>query len=228
MYFQGSNPKEIHRRFFCIFHVYRTAKAGQGTGGHMADETDTTAAAAGTTATAAEQQPANAATTGAEPGNQTEQARTFSQADLDRIVTERLAKEKAKTEAVLKRAQDDAERKAAEEQGRYQELYTKVQAELEAERNRARAAELANMRRDTAAKFGLPDGLAKRLQGETPEELERDAQDLLADLPKPAAPNINAGNAPGNTGAGKSYLGGLSEQEFAARFGVRADLLSKQ
>ena len=39
--------------------------------------------------------------------------RTFTQADVDRIITERLTKEKAKAESMATKAREDAERKAA-------------------------------------------------------------------------------------------------------------------
>lgn len=174
----------------------------------------------------AEQQPQDAAPTGAEPGNQTEQARTFSQADIDRIVTERLAKEKAKSEAAVKRAQEEAEAKRLAEQGEFQKLYEQAQAKMQEAEERARALELAGIRRDVAARLNLPAGLVDRLRGEDEAAIEADAKALIAALPKPAAPDINAGNVGG--GKPQSWLGGLSKQEFAARFGVKAELLDNQ
>ena len=168
----------------------------------------------------AAEQPANAAPTGAEPGQQTEAARTFTQAELDRIVTERLAKEKARTEAAVKRAQDDAEAKRLAEAGEFKALFEKATAELEAERQARKALELAGLRRDTAARYSLPAALADRLRGETADELDADAQELLKSLPKPAAPNINAGDAPGQTA---KLPGGMTEasiREQATRLGV--------
>ncbi len=48
-------------------------------------------------------------------------------------------------------------------------------------------AELFNAKRNAvAAKYGLPDALADRLKGETPEELEEDAKALAALVVKPA------------------------------------------
>lgn len=152
--------------------------------------------------------------------------RMFTKAEVEALVRDRLAGAQRKADEQAAKARADAEAKALREQGEYKTLYEKLQAELDAERQRTRELELAGLRRDVAAKFQLPDGLARRLQGETLEELEADAQDLLAAIPKPQAPNINAGNAPANVGV--SHLGGLSPQEFAARFGVRADLLGKQ
>lgn len=58
-------------------------------------------------------------------------------------------------------------------------------ARLEAERKAQeakRAAERAKAVSDLAAKYGLPPAVAERLTGETPEELEADAQKLAAEL----------------------------------------------
>ena len=173
-----------------------------------------------------EQQPAAGAPTGAEPGQQTEPARTFSQADVDRIVAERLERAERKAADKAEKARQDAEAQALKEQGKFQELYQKAQADLERLAAEKRALELAALRRDAAAKHQLPAVLVDRLRGETAEELDADAQQLLAALPKPAAPDINAGNAAGKAASG--VYGGLSAQEFAARFGVRADLLGRQ
>ena len=124
----------------------RTAKTGAR---NMADEqTQPTAEA--------EQQPQDAAPTGAEPGNQTEQARTFSQADIDRIVTERLAKEKAKSEAAVKRAQEEAEAKRLAEQGEFQKLYEQAQARLQEAEERAKTLQIEGIKRDVAQRLNLP------------------------------------------------------------------------
>jgi hypothetical protein len=146
----------------------------------MADETNTANSGA-------EQDTATAT------DNSGEQQRTFTQADLDRIVTERLAKEKQRAEAQATKARADAERKAAEEQGQWQKLAEQYKTEAEAERQRAQAATLAVLRRDIAAKMNVPAVLADRLQGNTAEEMEADAKSLLAGLPKASLPTANAG-----------------------------------
>lgn len=136
----------------------------------------------------------------------------FTQADLDRILGERLAKEKQRTEAAAQKAREEAERKAAEEQGKFQELYQGTLAQLEKLAAEKRALEAAAMRREVAAKVNLPAALIDRLQGETADELEADAKALLAALPKPAAPNINAGSP-----AGVPPAGVMSEEERKLR-----------
>lgn len=128
------------------------------------------------------------------------ESRTFTQADLDRIVAERLSKEKQRGEAAAQRARQEAERKAAEEQGKWKELAEQYKTEAEAERQRAQAASMAVLRRDVAARLNMPAVLADRIVGETPEEMEADAKQLLAGLPKGASPTANAGNGARQSG----------------------------
>ena len=143
------------------------------------------------------------AATGADGESQNNgEQRTFTQADLDRIVTERLAKEKQRSEAASAKARADAERKAAEEQGEWKKLAEQYKTEAEAERQRALAATLAVTRRDIAVRLNVPVALADRLRGDTPEEIEADAKQLLAQLPKAGTPSANAGSGSKQPGAG--------------------------
>lgn len=157
----------------------------------MADETTTnTTADSGQTETGASGDNQNA-------GEQ----RTFTQADLDRIVTERLAKERQRSETAQAKAKADAERKAAEEAGEFKKLYEGTVSKLQEAEQRAAAAALAVTRRDIAARLNVPVALADRLQGSTPEEIEADAKQLMAALPKPGIPTANAGNGAKQPGA---------------------------
>jgi hypothetical protein len=159
--------------------------------------------------------------TGAEPGTKTEAAKTFTQTELDAIVTERLQRAQRKAEEATAKARTEAERKAQEEQGQFQKLAESLKAELEQERQARKAAELAGLRRDVAARRNLPAGLVDRLRGETEQEIEADAEALLAALPKPQAPNINAGDA---SSTSPKLPGGISEEALkqqAVRLGVK-------
>jgi hypothetical protein len=62
----------------------------------------------------------------------------------------------------------------------------KARAALEAEN---KTLKINQLKQSTASKLGLPDVLALRLQGETPEEIEADAKQLLEKLPKKTSPN---------------------------------------
>lgn len=155
---------------------------------------------------------------GAQPG-----AKLFSQAEVDRIVADRLDRERKASDVKAAKAREEAERKTAEEQGEFKRLYEMAQAKAAAAEQKARELELAGMRRDAAAKLGLPAALADRLKGETPDELEADAKAVLAALPKPAAPNINAtGGSANGTAADDDAL-----TAQAVRLGVNPEVFKK-
>lgn len=145
--------------------------------------------------------------------------RTFTQADVDRIITERLTKEKAKAESMAAKAREDAERKAAEEQGKFRELYEAAQQRIAETEARLKAAEIASIKREVAGKLNMPQALANRLQGGTLEEIEADAKELMAALPKPAAPNINSG-----TGNGATPTGATVDREMLLALGLNPNV----
>jgi hypothetical protein len=176
----------------------------------------------------------DAAAVAAEQGTQTptpEQAqpdatgekaeRTFTKAEVEALVRDRLAGAQRKAEEATKKATADAEAKALREQGEFRTLYEKEQARAAELEQRARSLEIAGIRRDVAARLQLPVGLVDRLRGDTEDEITADAQALLAVLPKPPAPNINAGDVSSKT---QTLPGGLTEaalRDQAVRFGVK-------
>ena len=150
---------------------------------------------------------------------------TFTQADVDRIVSERLQRAERKAADATAKATAEAEKRAAEEQGKWKELYEKTQAEVEAERVARRGLELGMLKDKVARTVGLPEKLAGRLQGEDEESLTADARSILADLPKPPAPNINSGSGGGTVVAGGGRYGGLTKEELAATYGLNPKYL---
>lgn len=187
----------------------------------MADEQAQPAADV-TTPPATEEKPVH---DGDATGKQAETTgKTFTQAEVDALITQRLERARKSAEDAANKARTEAERKAAEQQGEYQKLYEAAKAELTAAEQKAQALELATMRRDVAEKFSVPAALAGRLQGTTVEELEADAKALVAALPKPPPPNLNA------SGGGLPPSSGMSEQEriaTAARLGVSPKYFGK-
>jgi membrane protein involved in colicin uptake len=134
-----------------------------------------------------------------EPTNPAPQPETGKSAE-DRIKDMEAALKKANAEALkFRKAAEaiEAERKAKEEAELSEtEKLRKHAAELEAE---LKAARIATLQRDAAAKLNLPAELAPRLKGETLEELEADARELAKLLPKqPQQPHV----APTNPGGG--------------------------
>jgi len=175
-----------------------------------AQQTTTTAAETTTTDT----QAAQAATVQAD--------KTFTQADVDRIVKERLQRAEAKAQETAQKATQEAEAKALAEQGKFKELYEKLQADNAAATQRIKDMEMTSLRRDVASKLGLPAGLADRLRGDTAEALEADAKALLEAMPKAAAPNINASAGTGLTDA---QITKAQANELAAIYGVNPKYL---
>lgn len=96
---------------------------------------------------------------------------------------------KAKLEAD-EQAKEAAEAQRLKEQGEWKALAERAQAELEATKAQARSLELSMLRKDIAARVGLPAVLVDRLQGETPETIEADAKKLLESLPKPTVSGV--------------------------------------
>jgi hypothetical protein len=128
-----------------------------------------------------------------------------------------------KAQQTATKAQADAERKAAEESGKFKELYEAEIAKREQAEAQAKAAQLAMLRAKVAKDAGLPDGLASRLLGETEEELAADAKELLKTLPKPTPPNTNSGGGDGRV-PGQNPTG-LDPAELAAIYGVKPEYL---
>lgn len=121
--------------------------------------------------------------------------KTFTQAELDRVVSERLAREREKYsdyEAIKERA------------AQAEELSQKL-TETSA---RAEAAELSALRTAVSAEHGVP---VKHLTGSTEEELAAQAQELLEWRGTAAAVKRET-NSSGNTGSSS----GLSWSDRAA------------
>ena len=180
-------------------------------------------------ATAVEPQEQEAQTTptagDTQPG-QAQPERTFTQHDVDRIINERIAKERTKAESMAVKAREEAERKAAEEQGEFRKLYEKAQQQIAETEAKLQAAEIASIKRDVAARLNMPAALASRLQGEDESAIEADAKELMAALPKPTAPNINSGAGVGNAPR-VNLPAGVTEaslRDQAVRLGVNPDL----
>lgn len=116
----------------------------------------------------------------------------------------------------------EAEEAQLKEQNRYKELY-----EAEQKRVAEAAAKMAELERQTAAReiaqaAGIPQ-LWQRLQGSTKEEIEADAKALASILPKPTAPNLDAGAS----GKKTPVLTESQIREQAARLNVNPKYLTQ-
>ena len=98
---------------------------------------------------------------------------TFTQADVDRIVAERLKRERETTRT--KYADYDDLKATASEKATLEERVAEIERQARESEQRAIRAEIANAK-------GLTPSQAKRLVGSTREELEADADELLKDI----------------------------------------------
>lgn len=95
--------------------------------------------------------------------------------------------------AKLKKEQAEAEKKSAEEQGKFKELYEKAQAEAQEAKDKAAKIERELLVERIGVKHKLPAELRGRLQGDDEEALEKDAELLAKLIPaNAAAPDLDA------------------------------------
>ncbi len=110
-----------------------------------------------------------------QPNDDTSTGRTFTQADVDRIVADRLARERARYADY-----DDLKARAAEADKNKSQL-DKIVEKLDAAEKRAANLELESTRREVADELGLTLKQVKRLQGKTRDELLADGREYIAD-----------------------------------------------
>lgn len=106
--------------------------------------------------------------------------KTFTQAEVDAIVRDRLKRERDAT-ASKYADYDDLKAKAAEAEKSTSQL-DKMQQQLEAMAKRAEASERQTMIREVADELGISTKQAARLHGSTKDELLSDGKDFLADF----------------------------------------------
>jgi hypothetical protein len=103
-------------------------------------------------------------------------AKTFTQADLDRVVRERLERERAKY------ADYDELKAKAEDADKTKSKLDKMAEQMDALTKRAETAEIETARHRVAEKLGLTAKEANRLRGKTYDELLSDGNELVDDL----------------------------------------------
>jgi len=120
---------------------------------------------------------------------------------------ELIKKLRAEIKELSPKAKKAAELEAAEVKRKEAQMTEteKLAKELAEAKSRLRQVERIEMQRAAAEKAGLPLAYAKRLQGETPEELEADAKEMLDALPKAEkkTPSLSPTN-PGGAAQGET------------------------
>lgn len=137
-------------------------------------------------------------TTAAEPETTTEE-KTFTQAELDKIIADRLSREQKKRDEAVQKEREEAERKRLEEEQQYKELADKYREELEA----IKADALKSKKDSLLIKAGYTDEqievLRNTVTGETDEELTQSIEALRAVItPKPTYADPSAMNGGSN------------------------------
>lgn len=129
-----------------------------------------------------------------EPDKSTE-SKTFTQEDIDRIVKERLDREKAKRDKAVQKEREEAERKRLEEEGKYKEIAESLKSELDAIKGDALTAKKQALLAQAGYTAEQIDKYAKYVEGENDEDLKSAVEALKADIPpKPAYADPSAGN----------------------------------
>lgn len=117
--------------------------------------------------------------------------KTLTQEQVDKIVEERLARERKKFEdyddlkAQVEELKSAANAKAKEanesksESEKLTEQLQTLQSQVEEEKKARETAELRSLRAQVAADKGIPKAFVNRLTGSTQEELEEDADSIL-------------------------------------------------
>jgi len=157
---------------------------------------------------------APAATTDTPPEEPKAGMKQFTQAELDAIVTARLARASKQREEAEAKTKEKAEAEALKKNAEWQKLAEQRESELTQAQDKLKQVQLLELKRAAAAEYDLPKALIPRLQGETEEEIKADAEKLSAELPKPKPqPKISTTN-PGGSQTGES------EQERRRRLGI--------
>ena len=129
-----------------------------------------------------------------------------TQEELDRIIADRLARERKKYDGFDGYKADSEALKALQAQDlpgqvtKLTEQVSRLTADLQAEKDKSAAANLALLRGRIAREAGLPDALADRLTGADEKALRKDAE-TLAGL-------VNAGQKPAPMAEAESGSGG--------------------
>lgn len=123
--------------------------------------------------------------------------RTFTQAELDAIVKDRLERQKRASEAATEKAKKDAEAAVLAQQGEFKALAEQRQAELDVIKPKAdqvESLEAALHALLETQKAGLPKPILALLNKLPATEQASYLKDNAAELRKPVAPEINSGN----------------------------------
>lgn len=146
----------------------------------------------------ADEPPANPEPTPAEPNDGGEPEKRFTQADIDRIVKERIDRERKKADEAIAKEREEAERKKLEEANEFKSLYEKAQADLEAVRKEAEQTKLESLKTNLLANAGYTgeqlERVRKYIVGANEDEIKTSLEELKQDIPPKSGgvdPSVN-------------------------------------
>jgi hypothetical protein len=123
----------------------------------------------------------------AEPIDGGEPEKRFTQADIDRIVKERIERERKKAEELIAKEREESERKKLEEQNEYKSLYEKAIAEAEAIRKEAEREKVESLKTNLLVNAGYTNEQLERVRkyivGANEDEIKTSLEELLQDIP---------------------------------------------
>jgi len=135
-----------------------------------------------------------------------------------------------KMQKALREANTEAARRRKELEDRQKAEMTEAER-LKKDLDEERALRLGLMRESVAAKYGLPELLASRLQGGTREEMEEDARAVAAALPKPAAKSpgpVTPGNPGSKINLTREQVERMSVEEINKNWDAVQEALSRK
>lgn len=115
------------------------------------------------------------------------------QAHLDRVIEERLSRQRAQFKKQEEDAKQKAEQQRMAEQGEFKALADQRQLRILELESDLKNRELNTLRATIAARHRLPEHWIPRLVGETEQAIDEDAARLAQDLAPPKAPNAEGG-----------------------------------
>lgn len=143
----------------------------------------------------------------------------FTQADVDRIIKDRLEREENKRKDAEKKIREKADADQLAKNQEWEKLAKQREEEIDALRKENAASKLLELKRGIAAKYSIPEALINRLQGDTAETIEADAKLIAEILPKsPKIANLNPTNPAGAT------TGETEQQAYARIHGRSMDI----
>jgi hypothetical protein len=116
-----------------------------------------------------------------------EPEKRFTQADLDRIVKERIDRERKKAEEAAEKQREELERKKLEEQNEFKSLYEKAQQDLERFKAESEAVKLESIKTNLLVNAGYTgeqlERVRKYIVGADEEQLKGSIEQVKQDIP---------------------------------------------